>query len=135
MNEEEAREHYVTIQALRKQKRQLEGRLEELDEKMTEIREMISHVQKAVELPADEDILVPLTNGVFMPAKTVSSKTVFLNVGGGAVVEKDPDGAIAILEKQQEELERYRESLRKQAIVIEKNLDAAEQQAAQHLED
>lgn len=133
MDEEQARKQYVTIQSLRKQQQSLHERLEELDDKMTELQEMMRHVEQAATLEEGEDILVPLTSGVFIPAKTAKIDTIYLNVGGGAVIEKDPASAKLILTKQQEELEAYRQTLKTQAEKVSNTLKVAEEQAAQNI--
>ncbi len=111
MDETAAREYIVRLEAARERLQRLDDHAAEVDDKTVELRRMIEAVQQALELPEGSELLVPLTNGVFMPATAGKDKTLYLNVGADVVVTRTPDETIKILEKQQDELAEYRERI------------------------
>lgn len=135
MNDEKARELYVRLTALKKHQEQLEGHIEELDQKTVEIRQMITAVSEVEHITAGEELLVPLANGIFLPATATSVGTLVLHVGADSAVKKTPQETTAILEKQQEELATFRQKLLAQYQELLAEVARTEEEARKEVGD
>lgn len=111
LNEEQAREYYVKIKTLRDQLDGYDKQLDEIEQKSLDIQEMIQAVQQIQHIQEDDEILAPLTNGIFIPAVAKKTTTLKLNVGAGVVVDKTPKETIELLSTQHDELEKYRKTV------------------------
>lgn len=111
ISEDRARELYVRVKALKEHQQKLESHLDELDSKTVQLREMITAVKDVDTLLEGDDILVPLANGIFMPATAQKTDHLILHVGADTTVKKTPSETVEILEKQLTELAGFREQL------------------------
>ena len=135
IDETRARELYIRIKALREHQQQLQGHLEELDEKTVELREMIGAVQESTQIQQGEELLVPLANGIFLPATAHKTDKLILNIGASSAVEKTPQETVDILEKQLSELAEFRQELLKQYKQVQQESARVEQEVQQEVGD
>lgn len=63
------------------------------------------------DVPAGKEMLVPVGFGSFVNATLVTPDKVVIGIGAGVSVEKTTDDAKVILEKRQDELNKYYEQL------------------------
>lgn len=103
---------------------QLEEQLEQLERQRQEILQLHDALNRFQDVREDEELLVPLSAGVFAEARATGKRELLVNVGNGVVVRKQPDEIQDDLQehmrqlddeqrKLQEDFERKLEELRK----------------------
>ncbi|MFT4343997.1 MAG: prefoldin subunit alpha [Candidatus Woesearchaeota archaeon] len=104
VNTEEIQSKYQQLQGIHEQMKQYKEHIDHLTERIAELDSVIANVTELSNTPAGNDILVPISSGVFFSAKTIDTKNFLVNVGSKSVVKKDTDGVIALLTEQKKEL-------------------------------
>ena len=107
--------------------REEEAKLADVNEKINQSIALINELRIAratlADLPEKEtETLIPIGGGILLPGKTSREVKVMLNVGAGAVVERDITGAISFLDnkiKQVDENIRYLSDI---AAKLDKNV-------------
>lgn len=135
MDEEQAREYYIKIKALREQVDKLSQQLNEIDQKTLDIREMIQAVKQASQIQEGDELLVALTNGVFIEATAKKPVKLRLNVGADTVVKKTPQETTKLLEQQQQELTNFRKQVRAQRNQAAQQAQDIEEEVTGHLQE
>ncbi|HLD05703.1 MAG TPA: prefoldin subunit alpha [Candidatus Nanoarchaeia archaeon] len=102
------------LQFTDKQLGQLKEHLERLDQQLSEVVSMRKALEDFKELDGNEELKVPITNGIFASAKLTNSKKVEVNVGSGIVVNKTIDEAIELIGSQLSQMAQYREQVLEQ---------------------
>jgi len=103
-NQENLQEKYMQFQALQEQMKQINEHLEKVGERINDISGIIENVDEISKIKEDNEILVPISNGIFIKAKTEGSDKFLVNVGSKTVVEKNKEEVKKLLEKQKVEL-------------------------------
>lgn len=101
----------------------LRTQLHSTDDKLGQVDFVIASLREFSSVESEKEILVPITDGVFAKATLTDTKELFVNVGAGAVVNKDVPSTIQMLEKQKVKLVEYRTRL---AGVIERFYEKTE---------
>lgn len=102
------------LQMADKQLEQLKEHLERLDRQLSEVVAMRKSLEDFKELDGKEELMVPITNGVFAKAHLDSKNKVHVNVGEGVIVDKTIDQAIALITTQLNQMASYREQVLEQ---------------------
>ncbi len=110
MNQDEQKK-YMELQMIDQQLKMVQGQLDQLDQQIAEITMIFEHLDEIKTVKKDEEILVPLVNGVFIKAKIADPKHMLVNVGSGSLVSKSNDELKALLEKQMDQLKNYKDNL------------------------
>ena len=105
---------YQQLQIIDYQLRQFQSIIETVDAQLIEASASRDALVELKKLQGNEDVLFPITNGIFAKGKITDSKNLRLNVGSNIVVEKSTDEAITMMEKQVEDLEDYKGQLTQQ---------------------
>lgn len=135
MDEDRARQLYVTHKNLEEQRQRLEKHLEEIQDKTLELQDMIDAVKELSSTPDDQPTLVPLTNGVFFTSNSHDTKRLYLNVGAGVVVKRTPQQAQELLSRQQDELAQFREQVLKDHEQLSGRITQLEKRIESEVED
>lgn len=133
MDESEAREYYIKIKTLRDQVEALSNQIREIDQKSLDIREMINAVKQATQLEEGDELLVGLTNGIFIKATAKQLQHLHLNVGADTVIKKTPTETKELLEQQQVELNKYQEQVKHQRDELAREANEIEQRVSKEL--
>lgn len=133
MDESKAREYYVKIKTLRDQVEALSNQISDIDQKTLDIREMINAVEQAAQLQEGDELLVGLTNGIFIKATAKQLEHLHLNVGADTVVKKTPAETKKILEEQQIELNKYQEQVKHQREELAREANEIEERVSKEL--
>ncbi len=96
MNKEE------TINRIKESLQKMDGAIQELEA----IQESIKEFGK---LSGDEDILAPISNGIFVEASLKNNKTLKINIGDGVIVDKTIPEAQELIKKQISEINKSKE--------------------------
>lgn len=127
MDENKARDLYIKMQIIQRHIEQLEEHMVEIDQKTLELRTMIDAVEESAGIKEGDELMVPLTSGIFMHAKASDTKKLLLNVGAQTNIPRSQEDTKEILLKQQEELSSYRDKIREQQLLLSKEAEKIEQ--------
>ena len=112
--QKEIQQKYVEYQVAEQQIKQMQQQMERLEAQTAEansIEQSIADISKA---KPGEEVLVPVSGGVFFKATMDDNHKFLVNVGGGVVVEKDIDGTKDLLKKQSDEIDKYKTQIAQQ---------------------
>ncbi|MFH1668558.1 MAG: prefoldin subunit alpha [Candidatus Woesearchaeota archaeon] len=115
-NRKKLQQKYVEHQMLEQQLKQMQHQLEKLESQMQEVATVEKSVAELSAAKEGDDILVPVSGGIFFKAKVTDASRFLVNVGAGVVVSKNMEDTIALLKEQTHEIDRYRELVSKQLI-------------------
>lgn len=105
----------MRMKFLEQQMMQLDQQLQELES----VRDSIEEIEKSEE---GQDMLIPLGAGVFIEGQVRNCKKVRMNVGAGAVVEKNVQDAKKLVEEQINALENVRAKMTEEGSNISQGL-------------
>lgn len=98
----------VELQLLGQQIEQIQAYLQNMDSQIEAVTQVLGHLEEVKELKGDENVLIPLTNGIFLKGKLTGKEKLLVNVGSDTIVEKTFDQTKALLESQQSDIEKYK---------------------------
>tara|TARA_Y100000310_G_C20397667_1_gene675859 strand:- start:328 stop:720 length:393 start_codon:yes stop_codon:yes gene_type:complete len=104
MTDEKAQKKYFEFQMVMQQLQQLEGQMNQVKQNVIELTGLASNLKEMKSVSSGKDMYVPMGSGIFVKAKTLDSSSVVMNVGASTCVTKSVDDAVAMVEKQVEEL-------------------------------
>jgi prefoldin alpha subunit len=111
---QELQRKYVELQILQQQMMQIQrqsGMIESQIEEMSLVKQALDDFAKAKK---GDDMFVTLTPGILVKAKLEQESEVLLNVGAGAVVQKNVPDAKRVISKQESELKKVNVELAQQ---------------------
>src|SRR3989344_3999359 len=88
MNDEERQQRYMQFQLLQQQLEQVNEHLQLLNQQAAELDISINAVNELGQTELDNEILAPISNGIFLKAKLIDNKKMIVNVGSDTTVEK-----------------------------------------------
>ncbi len=112
--QQELQRKYVEYQMMEQQIKQMQQQLEKLEQQGMEAAAVEQCIVDVGNVSKGDEVLVPVTGGVFFRTKVEDSRTFLVNVGSGVVVEKDVEGTRQLIQKQSEEIVKYKEQLTNQ---------------------
>lgn len=89
----------------------LEKVLENLDDSTKNVEMLREQISALESLKGDEEILAPVANGIFINANLRDAKTLKVNVGKGIMVDRTIPETLALIEKQEKEINSTREQV------------------------
>lgn len=101
---------YVDLELLNQQLQELEQSLQMADKELEYASVATAMISELKTVSKDQDILIPIGNGVFFTVKAGDVSTVKVAVGSGVVVDKSADEASAFIKGQISELNEFREN-------------------------
>jgi prefoldin alpha subunit len=104
------KEKYMEYQMLEEQVKSMTGQLQELNNKVLELEYLKLSLGEFANIEEGQEILAPISQGIFVKAKVLDNKTLLVNVGSSVVVPKTMQSTKELLAKQQEEIEEMRGS-------------------------
>lgn len=96
------------LKVLDKKAKTLQEHIEKLDIQISELGTVASAAEDFSALKADDEIQVPIANGVYFKAKIADTSKMLVNVGSGICVEKDIPAVKKLVLEQIEEITKYR---------------------------
>jgi prefoldin alpha subunit len=103
-------QRYMEFQSLQEEYKQINEQVERIAERIEEIGKIIEDIKEIAEINEDTEILVPVSNGIFIKANTTNNKEFLVNVGGKTIVKKNKEEVNQLLLKQKEELKEFLET-------------------------
>jgi len=128
-NQEKLQAKFVEFKQLKEQIEQLEEHIKHASGQLEQISKVMGNLHEIESLDDDTEILVPVTNGVFIKARTTDTKKFIVNIGAETAVERDLKGIEALLISQQKELSEVHarmnidlDTTRERAIALQNEL-------------
>ncbi|MGM5488115.1 MAG: prefoldin subunit alpha [Nanobdellota archaeon] len=135
--EEKLRQKYLEAQSVDKQVQQVKEQLGQVDEQIANLNSVMESLEECRTIQEGDELLVPLTNGIFIEAIAKGTQSVRMNVGSDTVIDKSIDGAKQMLKKQEDELTEIRERLsefRQELAIKSERVHAQAQEALKEYE-
>jgi len=129
--EEKIQQLYFEMQLIDQQTKQMQRQLAMLDDQLNQITVAIEGIDGIKESKIGDEILVPITNGIFLKANIKDNKEFIVNVGGGVAVKKGIDDSKNLLERQMEELINYRNQILKSLNALERRAKEIEREVSE----
>lgn len=103
-DEEKMQQKYMQFQMLQQQMEQINGHLEQLNQKNAELEISINAVKELGKTKVNNEFLAPIADGVFLKGELKDNQKLIVNVGSDVTVEKNVTEVAELLEKQKESL-------------------------------
>ncbi len=104
--EAKLREKYTQLQMLDQQIKQIQQRMQELENQVMEIMYVQQSLDDLKNTEKGKEILVPVSNGIFVKADLKENNELLVNVGANTVVSKDVKSVQKMLEKNIDEMKK-----------------------------
>lgn len=104
-------EKYMEYQMIEQQVKQVEEQRQTLEKQIEDlngIKEAIVNIEKT---KVGSELFVPISAGIFIKAEMKQNNELLVNVGDNVVVPKSIKDAIELVEKQEEEVINYKETM------------------------
>lgn len=104
-------EKYMEYQMIEQQVKQVEEQTQTMQKQIEDlngIKEAIENIEKT---KVGNELFVPISAGIFIKAEIKQNNELLVNVGDNVVVPKSIKEAITLVEKQEKEILKYRETM------------------------
>jgi prefoldin alpha subunit len=102
---------FIEYQMLEQQIKQLQQQLEKLEAQTLEVSNVEQCIADMAKSKTGDEVLVPVSGGIFFKATVKESNMFLVNVGGNVVVEKSVDDTRGLILQQGKEIEKYKETV------------------------
>ena len=110
-NEKKAQEMYMEYQMLDEHIKKMQSQVETLTNQLMEATATKNSLDDLEKIKIGKEIFVPISSGIFVKAEIKNTSDLLINVGAGAVVQKDILSAKKLVQKQLEEMKKVHERL------------------------
>ncbi|MGM5485152.1 MAG: prefoldin subunit alpha [Nanobdellota archaeon] len=124
------KEKYKEMQQLDESASKAEEQMKKIEEQIDEVMYNRQSLDEFKQIEPGNEILVPISNGIFAKAELKDNKNLKVNVGSGTVVGKDVEEAKKLLDEQMRSLRKYKDEMREhldkivlQMQTLEKEVD------------
>lgn len=97
---------------------QLHKQVEAIHQKLAELEVIKESVADIGKVPVGNEVLVPVSKGIFIKANLKDNKNVILNVGGNTAVEKTLPDASRIVDEQIREIKKLNDTMVKEMVTL-----------------
>jgi prefoldin alpha subunit len=102
---------YMELQMLDQQMKQVQKQVEAVEQKAAELDEVQQNLDALAASKPGTEMMVPITNGIFVKAKLEDNRKLAVNVGGNTVVTKDVPATKALLAEQATDMRKFQAEL------------------------
>jgi prefoldin alpha subunit len=110
-NQKEIQQKFMEYQMLEQQMKQLQEQLQKLEQQGQEVENVKQAIEDIAKAKPGEEVLVPVSGGIFFKAQMKDGGQFLVNVGSGVVVEKDCEGTLGLINNQAKELDKYKDQI------------------------
>ena len=110
-NEKMAQEMYMEYQMLDQHIKKMQSQIETLTNQLMEAAATKNGLDELDKINSGKEIFVPISSGIFVKATIKETSELLVNVGAGAVVQKDLLSAKKLVQKQLEEMKNVHERM------------------------
>lgn len=106
MKEEEKRlqEKYMEMKMIEEQMKEIHKQAQVVEQQLMELMATTQSLEDFKKTDKGDEVLVPISSGIFAKAELKDNKEFLVNVGADTVVVKDIDSTKRLMEKQVEEM-------------------------------
>ncbi|RMF06065.1 prefoldin subunit alpha [Candidatus Woesearchaeota archaeon] len=118
---------YIEFQTAEEQMKQVESQLQRFEEHAAELESIKESLDELKKTQPGTEILVPVSQGIFVRASIRNPDELIVNVGGNSAVEKDVEGTKQLINVQLREIEAAKKDLMSMLLKLSaklKNLEA-----------
>lgn len=134
--QKQLQQRYMEMQYMQQHLTQYQQQLEMLNTQIEDCDRILEGLDEISKKKPGEEMLVPISNGIFAKAKLDDTSKLVINVGSNVAAEKNVDDAKTLIKKQKAEMERTKiqltdvmGSITEQMQMVEKELSGAVQVA------
>ncbi|MFH1408289.1 MAG: prefoldin subunit alpha [Nanoarchaeota archaeon] len=108
MDEQKLQETYLQYQMIEQQLKQMQEQIQIIDKKIEEAEGLMITLEEMKDTKPGQNVLIPMSNGIFIRGKFISAADLLVNVGSGVVVEKTMPEVNGLIKEQITELQNIR---------------------------
>ena len=116
-------EKYIQNQLYAQQKNALEQQLESLIEQKDEMQKVLDYIIELENVKVGEEILAPLSGGIFLRAELKDNKMFKVNVGSSIMVDKTSEEVKDIIKNQLKNMEEAENNIKENIVKINVELN------------
>ena len=109
--QKELQQRYLEFQLIEQQSRQIEKQLQVLENQLVEITSVQLSLDDLKEAKIGSEIMVPVSNGIFVKGELKENRELLVNVGSNTVVVKTVEETKELIGKQQTEINQIKMQL------------------------
>lgn len=109
--EKQAQEMYMEYQMLDQHIKKMQAQLEAITNQLMEATSTNNAIDELDKIKSGREIFVPISSGIFVKAAIKDTSDLLVNVGAGAVVQKDRASAKKLVQAQIEEMKKIHERM------------------------
>jgi len=109
VDEKKVQEKYMEYQMVEQQLKQLQQQIQAIDSKLEEAAVLFNSLEEIKAAKPGSEVLVPMSNGIFVKGTLTDASTMLVNVGGGVVVDKTVQEVKDLIKTQIDEIQKARE--------------------------
>jgi prefoldin alpha subunit len=121
---------YTELQYMEQHLQTLNSQFEQMEERYLEISTLKASIDELSSADKDSEVLVPISNGIFLKAKIEKKDLFLVNAGSNIVVEKNAKSTIELLTEQSEQIANYRNNIYEQIQNITSQMRLIEDEIA-----
>jgi prefoldin alpha subunit len=115
-------EKNIQKQLYAQQKNQLEQQLQYFDEQKQEMQKVFEYIIELEKAKTGDEILAPLSGGIFIKTKLQDNKTFRVNVGASIIVDKSSEEVKDIIKNQIKNIEEAEKDIKENIAKIDAEL-------------
>ena len=104
-------EKYMEYQVLEQQVKQVEEQNQTLQKQIEDLNSIKEAIESMEKTKIGSELFVPISAGIFVKAEIKENTELLVNVGDNVVVPKSIKDAIKLVEKQEQEILKYKETM------------------------
>ena len=104
-------EKYMEYQVLEQQVKQVEEQNQTLQKQIEDLNSIKEAIESMEKTKVGSELFVPISAGIFVKAEIKENTELLVNVGDNVVVPKSIKDAIKLVEKQEQEILKYKETM------------------------
>jgi len=109
--EKQAQEMYTEYQMLDQHIKKMQAQLEAITNQLMEAASTNNAIDELDKIKSGKEIFVPISSGIFVKATIKETSDLLVNVGAGAVVQKDRASAKKLIQNQIDEMKKIHERM------------------------
>ncbi|MBU0628999.1 MAG: prefoldin subunit alpha [Nanoarchaeota archaeon] len=106
-NEEKAQEKYIEMKVLEEQLEEMQKKSQMVEKQLMELMSTVQSLDDFKKTNNGDEILVPISSGIFIKANIKENNEFLVNVGAETVVTKDIESTKKLMSKQVEEMTEF----------------------------
>ena len=111
-------EKYMEYQMLQEQLGKMNEQSETLKKQTEELETLKDAIHAIQKTKVGSEMFVPISSGIFVKAEIKETNEVLMNVGDNVVVPKNIKDAVALIQKQQTEIEGYEKTMQQNIQIL-----------------